>query len=102
MEDNKQKQLTKLLDKIAVLNQKNRELEEKVVSLELGKTQDEVKEELAFTVGFNKSDWDEVAEEMRKCRDAFENSLTDEQQKMYDLLETYKMLAQLSNQNGKK
>ena len=102
MEQTKQQQLSKLLDKIAILNKKNKELEDKIVDLQLGKAQDEVKEELAFTVGFDKKTWDEVGDEMREVRMRLENSLTEEQQKLYDLLECYKMLAQLSQQNGKK
>ena len=103
MEAQKQNQLTKLLQAIKQYNLKSKELENYVWDLQLSKSQDQVKEELAFTTGWTKKDWDEVGEDMRKVQKDFESSLSEAQRKQYQLLKDYEMLGQLANQNnGKK
>lgn len=103
MEAQKQQQLQKLLQAIKQYNQKSKELEDFVWELGLSKTQDQVKEELAFTTGWTKDVWDEVGEKMRLLEKSFEGSLSKEQLEQYQLLKDYQMLGQLANQNnGKK
>ena len=87
---------------IKVYNLKSKKLEDFVWDLGLSKIQDQVKEELAFTTGWTKKDWDEVGEEMRKVEQNFEMSLDDKQLEQYQLLKDYQMLGNLANQNGKK
>lgn len=103
MEAQKQNQLTKLLEAIKQYNLKSKKLEDFVWELGLSKAQDQVKEELAFTTGWDKKVWDEVGDEMRKIEKDFEASLSEAQKVKYELLKDYNTLGQLANQNnGKK
>ena len=102
LDENKTNQLNKLMEKINTLNQKNKKLEEYVYDLNLAQAQDLVKEDMAFVMNWTKADWDVVAQEMHNTQVAFEGSLDQHQKELYNKLQDFQMLAQLSQQNGKK
>ena len=102
LDENKKNQLNKLMEKINLLNKKNKKLEDYVYDLDLAQSQDAVKEDMSFTMGWTKQDWDAVAKEMHDTQVAFEGSLDQHQKELYQKLQDFQMLAQLSQQNGKK
>ena len=102
LDEAKADQLKKLMDKIQVLNTKNKQLENYVYDLDLAQAQDLVKEDMAFTGTWTKKDWDAVAQDMHNTQKEFEESLNEHQKELYDKLQDFQMLAQLSQQNGKK
>ena len=102
MDEAKQNQLNKLMEKIAVLNKKNKELEAYVYNLDLAQSQDAVKEDMTFTMNWTKKEWDVVAEQMHDTQVAFEASWDQHQKELYQKLQDFQMLAQLSQANAKK
>lgn len=90
------------MEKIAVLNQKNRELENYVYNLDLSQTQDAVQEDISFTRAWTKNEWDAVAKIMHDTQVEFEASLNEHQKELYTKLQDFQLLAQLSQQNAKK
>lgn len=100
MSDDKQNQLQNLLNKVAVLNQKTQQVDNYVFENKLVQAQDEVKEALTSTIGWNKPDWDNVAQDLHEVTVKFENSLTDEQQKYYNLIKDYQLILTLANQRS--
>ena len=90
------------MEKIQILNQKNKKLEDYVYDLDLAKAQDLVKEDMTFTINWTKQDWDAVAKKMHDTQVAFEASLDPHQKELYNKLQDFQMLATLSQQNGKK
>ena len=102
LDESKKSQLSKLMTKINLLNQKNKKLEDYVYTLDLSQAQDDVKEDMTFTMTWTKKDWDAVAKEMHDTQVEFEASLSDHQKELYNKLQDFQMLAQLSQQNAKK
>lgn len=90
------------MEKIQLLNQKNRELENYVYNLDLSQAQDAVQEDISFTRGWTKNEWDAVAKIMHDTQMAFEGSLNEHQKELYQKLQDFQLLAQLSQQNAKK
>lgn len=102
LDEAKTTQLQSLMEKIQILNQKNKKLEDYVYDLDLAKAQDLVKEDMTFTINWTKQDWDAVAKKMHDTQVAFEASLDPHQKELYNKLQDFQMLATLSQQNGKK
>ena len=102
LDEAKKTQLQSLMEKIQVLNQKNKKLEDYVYDLDLAQAQDLVKEDMTFTINWTKQDWDAVAKQMHDTQVAFEASLDPHQTELYNKLKDFQMLATLSQQNGKK
>ena len=102
LDEAKTNQLKSLMEKIQILNQKNKKLEDYVYDLDLAKAQDLVKEDMTFTINWTKQDWDAVAKKMHDTQVAFEASLDPHQKELYNKLQDFQMLATLSQQNGKK
>ena len=92
--------LDNLLQKVAVLNKKTQLIDNYVFENKLSEAQDEVKEALSATLGWNKPEWDKVAHDLHEATLKFENSLTDEQQKYYNLIKDYQLILTLANQRS--
>ena len=90
------------MKKIQLLNQKNKELENYVYDLDLAQAQDRVKEDMTFTMNWTKNEWDAVAKLMHDTQVEFEGSLNEHQKELYNKLQDFQLLAQLSQQNAKK
>lgn len=99
-QDKDNKTLQTLLDKVAVLNKKTQLIDNYVFENQLAQAQDDVKEALSATIGWNKPEWDQVAKDLHEITVKFENSLTDEQQKYYDLIKDYQLILTLANQRS--
>ena len=100
MTEQQKQTLNKLLDKVAILNQKTQAIDNYVFKEKLSQAQDEVKEALSATMGWNKPEWDQIMNDLHDATVKFENSLTDEQQKYYDLIKNYQMILTLANQRS--
>ena len=100
--NNPNNQKENLLELMEKYNQINSKLEEYARSLELGKVQDAIKEDLAFTGTWTKKQWDDITLEGLHAQQAFEASLNQEQKALYEKAKAFQTVLALASNDMKK